>query len=232
MKRKGYVLSIATIAWIGIMGWVVTVHPQAGRGQLPAPPGQQPAAPAAAAGGGGGQRGGGLPGTESGWSTFQTRCAVCHSNPGPNRGPTSEAIRLMTPEKIAEALTTGKMKTQGTDLNEGQIRRVAEFMSGRPMGSSGPGDAKNMPNKCANNPPITNLNAGWIGWAPCRIGEPVRARHREQGGADGHQGVRAGACAFGRSLPFEAHHRPEHARKDEPTEEIDGPEVHPVPVPV
>ena len=45
MKRKGYILSVATVAWIGIMSWVVTVHPQAGRGQAPAvaTPGQAPA---------------------------------------------------------------------------------------------------------------------------------------------------------------------------------------------
>src|SRR5687768_9193922 len=165
MKRRGYILSAATIAWIGIMSWVVTVHPQAGGGQLPATPGQQPAAaPAAPGGGAGGGRGGGLPGTESGWSTFQTRCSICHSNPGPNQGPTAEAIRLMTPEKIVEALSTGRMKTQAEGLNENQIRRVAEFMSGRPVGSAAVGAASTMPNRCANNPAITNLNAGSIGW--------------------------------------------------------------------
>src|SRR5688572_1255095 len=112
MKRKGYILSVAVVAWISVMSWVVTVYPQAGQGQAPAvpaapaAPGQQPAAAAQA------PRGGarGLPGTESGWSTFQTRCSICHSNPGPNQGPTAEAIRLMPPEKIFEALSTGKMK--------------------------------------------------------------------------------------------------------------------------
>ncbi|HET9219506.1 MAG TPA: PQQ-binding-like beta-propeller repeat protein [Terriglobia bacterium] len=164
MKRRGYILSVATIAWIGIMSWVVTVHPQAGGAPVPPSPGQQPpAAPPPAPGGGGGGRGG-VPGTESGWATFQTRCSICHSNPGPNQGPTAEAIRLMTPEKIVEALSSGKMKTQAEGLNEMQIRRVAEFMSGRPVGSSGVGAASLMPNKCANNPTINNLNAGWIGW--------------------------------------------------------------------
>jgi hypothetical protein len=165
MKRRGYFLSVAMIAWIGVMGWVVTIHPQGApgaRGQVAPPPGQQPAAPAPAGGGAG--RGGGLPGTENGWSTFQTRCSICHSNPGPNQGPTAEAIRLMTPEKIFEALTTGKMKTQAEGIAEPQLRRVAEFMSGRPMGSSAAGDASKMPNKCATNPTITNLNGGWIGW--------------------------------------------------------------------
>jgi hypothetical protein len=190
MKRKGFVLSVATIAWIGIMGWVVKVHPQAEGGQVPAAPGQQPGAPAAAPrGAGGAQRGGGgLQGTESGWSTFQTRCSICHSNPGPNQGPTAEAIRLMTPEKIAEALTTGKMKTQGSELNEGQIRRVAEFMSGRPMGSSGPGDAKNMPNKCATNPhdPRISTRLDRLGVsttatrASRRLAVPALRRHKFQ----------------------------------------------------
>jgi len=160
MKRKGYILSVATIAWIGVMSWVVTVHPQAP--QVPAPPGQ---APGPAPQGGGGARGGAaVPGTESGWSTFQNRCSLCHSNPGPNQGPTAEAIRLMTPERIFASLTTGTMKAHAEGISEGQLRRVAEFMSGRPMGSSGAGDAKTMTNRCAANPTISNLNAGWIGW--------------------------------------------------------------------
>ena len=165
MRGKGYFLCFAMIAWIGIMNWVVTVHPQAG-GQVPPAPGQQPAAPAAQGGGGGGARGGGPPGSESGWSTFQTRCAVCHSNPGPNQGPTAEAIRLMTPEKIFESLSTGKMKMQAEGLNEAQMRRVGEFMAGRPIGSAGAGDAKNMPNKCANNPTITSITQtpAWSSW--------------------------------------------------------------------
>jgi len=161
MRRKQCVFAATTIAWIGIVTWVVTVYPQ-GRGQLPAAPGPQAAAPQA----GGGGRGAGLPGTESGWASFQTRCSVCHSNPGPNQGPTAEAIRLMTPEKIFESLSTGKMKMQAEGLTEPQMRRVAEFMAARPMGSSAAGDAKNMPNKCATNPAITSItNApAWNGW--------------------------------------------------------------------
>ena len=72
----------------------------------------------------------------------------------------------MTPEKIFEALSTGKMKTQAEGLAEPQMRRLAEFMSGRPMGSSAAGDAKNMPNKCTQNPAMTNptASASWNGW--------------------------------------------------------------------
>ena len=55
----------------------------------------------------------------------------------------------MSPERILEALTTGVMKDQGAKLSDPDKRGVAEFMSGRPLGSAGLGDAKNMPNRCA-----------------------------------------------------------------------------------
>ena len=158
MRRRAYILTFAAMVWTGVMSWVLTVHPQGGQAP-PAAPGQQPAQ---AGGAGRGQRG--LPGTESGWASFQTRCSICHSNPGPNQGPTAEEIRLMTPERIFEALTTGKMKNQGDGLSEPQIRRIAEFMSGRPMGSAGAGDAKDMMNRCRSNPTLSNIDPGWIGW--------------------------------------------------------------------
>jgi polyvinyl alcohol dehydrogenase (cytochrome) len=72
----------------------------------------------------------------------------------------------MTPEKIYESLTTGSMEEQSVGINDPTKRRIAEFLSGRPMGSSPVGDAKNMPNKCAQNPVMTDpaAGAGWNGW--------------------------------------------------------------------
>jgi hypothetical protein len=52
----------------------------------------------------------------------------------------------MTPERIYESLTTGSMKEISPGLSDVQKRRIAEFMSGRPMGSSKAGNAKDMPN--------------------------------------------------------------------------------------
>jgi polyvinyl alcohol dehydrogenase (cytochrome) len=51
-------------------------------------------------------------------------------------------------------------------LSDIQKRRVAEFMSGRPVGSAKVGDAQNMPNKCRNNPALSNPanGAAWNGW--------------------------------------------------------------------
>ena len=72
----------------------------------------------------------------------------------------------MTPEKIYGSLTEGKMQTQSQGLSDAQKRVVAEFMSGRTLGSSAVGDAKNMPNKCASNLPMGDpaRGAAWNGW--------------------------------------------------------------------
>ena len=118
----------------------------------------------AAAPQGGGQRG--APGTENGIAVFQTQCMTCHGNPNVERAPSPNAIREMSPERIYAALTSGVMKDQGDKLPDQDKRGVAEFMSGRPMGSAQQGDAKSMPNQCRNNPPMTDPARGpsWNGW--------------------------------------------------------------------
>ena len=105
------------------------------------------------------------PGTESGLATFQTRCSVCHNNPVPG-APTASAIREMTPERIYASLVSGSMKMYVDGLSDIQKQRVAEFMSGRPLGSAKVGDAKNMPNQCRNNPTLSDPANGpaWNGW--------------------------------------------------------------------
>src|SRR5262245_902999 len=165
MRRNLQVLALMTVVWIGVMGYVLTVHSQQ-RGTAPGqPPGAVPAPPGAA-GGQGGQRGQALPGTEEGWAQFQTRCAGCHLNPAADLAPHATLIRQMTPEKILESITTGSMKDQAQGISDPQKRRIAEFMSGRPIGSSKAGNASTMPNKCARNPAMTDpaASTGWNGW--------------------------------------------------------------------
>src|SRR5436190_10452030 len=70
----------------------------------------------------GGQRGATLPGTETGWSTFQTRCASCHLNPSVDLATPGATLRLMTPEKIYEKLTTGSMKDKSEGINDATKR--------------------------------------------------------------------------------------------------------------
>ena len=122
-------------------------------------------------------------GTESGFAVFQTKCMSCHGNPAmAGRVPDPATLRQLPPEKIYEALTTGPMKVQGQSLADGEKRMLAVFMSGRTFGSAEQGDAKNMPNRCEANPPMTDPSAaarpGMAGAPTLRIPafRPPRAR--------------------------------------------------------
>jgi polyvinyl alcohol dehydrogenase (cytochrome) len=105
-------------------------------------------------------------GTESGIGVFEQKCMGCHGNPNVPQAPAPSAIRQMSPERIYDALTNGAMKPQGASLSEDQRRMLAVFLSGRPLGSMKEGDAKDMPNQCASNPPLADPSAGpaWNGW--------------------------------------------------------------------
>jgi polyvinyl alcohol dehydrogenase (cytochrome) len=160
-------LAVVTCCVIGALVFLGTSFLQAGSqaraAGAPQAAGQQPAPPVAPQGAG---RGPITPGTESGFATFQTRCAVCHGNPAVERAPTPSAIREMAPEKIYESMTTGSMQVQSQGLGDPQKRALAEFMAGRPLGSARQGDARDMPNKCTANPAMTDpaRSQGWNGW--------------------------------------------------------------------
>jgi polyvinyl alcohol dehydrogenase (cytochrome) len=128
--------------------------------QAPQAPATRPAAAPPAGG-----RGAGTPGTESGWSTFQGQCVGCHGVVTRiGTAPTTWEIRQMTPERIYAALQ-GKTHHEKT-LTDIQAQRVGEFMGGRPLGSTDHADARDMPNKCAANPEMTDpaRSASWNGW--------------------------------------------------------------------
>ncbi len=150
--KKSFVLAIAVLFAAAVTSLVHIAQSQ---------PQQAPQAPAAPPAG---QRG--APGTENGIAVFQTQCVACHGNPNVERAPSPAAIREMSPERIYDALATGIMKEQGNKLSDSDKKGVAEFMSGRPLGSSKQGDAKNMPNPCRNNPSLTDpaRGAAWNGW--------------------------------------------------------------------
>jgi polyvinyl alcohol dehydrogenase (cytochrome) len=105
-------------------------------------------------------------GTESGIAVFQQRCMGCHGNPNVPQAPLPSVIREMSAERIYDALTTGPMKAQGAPLTEDQRKMLATFLSGRPLGAAEQGSAKDMPNQCASNPPLTPPDDGpaWNGW--------------------------------------------------------------------
>ncbi len=106
-------------------------------------------------------------GTESGFGIFQQKCMICHGKEdAPEKAPDPQTLRQLAPERILDALTNGVMKIQGQSLSDEEKRRVAESVSGRLLGTATAGDAKNMPNVCASNPPMPNPGSqpAWNGW--------------------------------------------------------------------
>lgn len=162
MKRELQRLVVVVTAFLSVLIGVVAISAQAPRGQTPAlPQGDGAAAPAAPQRGG---RGAVAPGSESGWSTFQQRCALCHLTPT-EKAPSGVEIRQMTPERIYASMTTGSMVKQAEAISDDLKKAIAIFMSGRQLYSSPAGDAKNMPNRCADGANANPANSpSWNGW--------------------------------------------------------------------
>ena len=161
------------IADMAATAMLVCLVAQAARAQQPAAaPAQAPSPQAANLGAG----------TETGIGTFQTHCMGCHGNPSVPQAPAPDAIRQMTPERIYDALTSGLMKPQGDQLTDDQRKMLATFLSGRPLGSLKEGDAKDMANHCASNPPLKDPSTGpqWNGWSP----DVVNSRFQTAKGAN------------------------------------------------
>ena len=105
---------------------------------------------------------------------FNNNCANCHKNSMSSadqnalketNAPTTDTLATMTPEAIYAALTTGAMAQQASKLADDEKRILAEFFGGRPMSAGDAGDARNMTNRCASNPPLdTKTASSWIGW--------------------------------------------------------------------
>src|SRR5579871_3149041 len=84
---------------------------------------------------------------------FQAHCAQCHAEPNPDsRAPSREELAQRTPEAVLEAITTGAMAPMALDLTTAQKRTLAEYVVGRPLGSTSAGDASSMPNRCVATP--------------------------------------------------------------------------------
>ncbi len=99
-------------------------------------------------------------------SLYEQQCAACHNARGPdNRAPSLDSLRQRTPEGILDALTSGSMAPNAQALTADQKRYLAEYLSGRPLGSATSGEAVAMPNRCASRPlgnPLTGPM--WNGW--------------------------------------------------------------------
>ncbi len=105
--------------------------------------------------------------TEVGYGIFQQKCLTCHGKPEFEKAPPPTTLFQYTPERIYESLTTGVMAPViGAQLSDGEKRAVSETISGQRLGAAGSGDAAQMPNRCASNPPLEKAakRAAWNGW--------------------------------------------------------------------
>ena len=97
---------------------------------------------------------------------FEQRCAQCHgANAAERRAPDRKMLAELTAERIFDSLTSGSMVANATGISDTHKRYLAEFLSGRPLGSSQAGQAAAMPNRCEAKP-VGNLLDGpsWLGW--------------------------------------------------------------------
>lgn len=100
----------------------------------------------------------------NGATIFERSCASCHRAGGQSTAPAIDGLRVLAPEAIVTALTTGRMRVQGESLTIAERRNVAEWLSGRAVTASTGADA----DRCAVTPPLPATLDGpaWNGWSP------------------------------------------------------------------
>ena len=94
---------------------------------------------------------------------YKRTCAQCHDN-GTNRAPNRDAFKALPAERVLAAMETGSMITMANNRTAAERRAIAEFLTGKPIGSP-----------LVTTPPVAamctaasnfNPNAGprWTGW--------------------------------------------------------------------
>ena len=105
--------------------------------------------------------------TPEGSTVFTDRCVTCHNGAAGSRAPAADQLKERSPEQIIDALTGGAMRYQGLSRSGSERRAVAEFLTGKTVGT---GATPVDPNagRCANPRPMTLAPnaATWNGWGP------------------------------------------------------------------
>ena len=97
---------------------------------------------------------------QDGAAIYKQSCAMCHDNSDATRAPAPSALKLMSPENLVKALESGIMKDQGAQLTAAQKKTVAEFLTGKTIGST----QTSTTGTCASNPPFALSGKNWNGW--------------------------------------------------------------------
>src|SRR5438067_9943752 len=96
----------------------------------------------------------------TGAAVFENSCATCHAGNDP-RTPTEAVLKQKTPQSILDALTTGVMRPQGSDLSDADKKAVDEFLGTAPPNAAPPSTA----GVCTTTAPFDpSKGAQWNGW--------------------------------------------------------------------
>jgi polyvinyl alcohol dehydrogenase (cytochrome) len=91
---------------------------------------------------------------------YGSRCAMCHDH-AHDRIPLRIVIERKSPEGVIVALTTGAMRAMATGLSQDDIREVAVYLTGKPLGLEPPPDA----NPCLTHGAAPALETSdWSTW--------------------------------------------------------------------
>src|ERR1700733_7099446 len=96
---------------------------------------------------------------QDGAEVFRNNCSTCHRSGSPTQAPLPETLRTLPQQGILAALETGKMRSQGSQLNPAQRNAVAKY-----LGTSENAEVIPPSATCsASTKPAANA-ASWNGW--------------------------------------------------------------------
>ena len=99
-----------------------------------------------------------------GAALFATRCASCHQAAAESRAPALDVLKERSPESVVDALTGGAMRYQGLSLSGTERRAIAEFVTGKTIGSVARDPTAG---RCAKTPAYApDATSPWNGWGP------------------------------------------------------------------
>lgn len=90
---------------------------------------------------------------------YKQHCAMCHDNPGATRAPALSVIKQMSPEAVINSLDNGLMKQQGAALAPADRRSLAEFLTGKAVGT-----VARDTGFCVKAPEFQIDQSSWNGW--------------------------------------------------------------------
>src|SRR5881409_1572131 len=103
----------------------------------------------------------------NGAAVFENKCASCHTATPEGRTPSLASLRQRTPALILDALTTGPMREQGSEMTDAERRAVGEYLGMRPPAAATPATSVDpMAGRCTATrafDPATG--ARWTGWS-------------------------------------------------------------------